>query len=88
MLPIFEKILELIVKSQIKMFLENNKIIIEQLENFRKQFLYETTIKIVDKWKLIVSKRKMVEVIFMDLKRAFEIIDRERLCRKIMLVWN
>jgi len=29
MLPIFEKILELIVKNQIEMFLENNEIITE-----------------------------------------------------------
>jgi len=51
------------------MFLENNKIITEQLENFRKQFLCETTIQtVIDKWKLIVSERKVVEVIFVDLK--------------------
>jgi len=35
MLPIFEKILELTVKSQIKMFLENNEIITEHQISFK-----------------------------------------------------
>jgi len=31
----------------------------------------------------MVSERKMIGVIFMDLKRAFETIDRERLLAKL-----
>ncbi|XP_070165611.1 uncharacterized protein [Polyergus mexicanus] len=51
---------------------------------FRKQYSCETAIQtVIDEWKLIVSEAKMVGVIFMDLKRAFETIDRERLLEKL-----
>jgi hypothetical protein len=84
MLPIFEKILELVVKRQIEVFVENNNIITEHQSGFRKQYSCETALQtVIDEWKLIVSERKMVGVIFMDLKRAFETIDRERLIEKL-----
>jgi len=68
MLSIFEKVLELIVKSQIDMFLEN-KIITEHQLGFRRQFSCEITVQIViNEWKLIVGERKMVKIIFVDLK--------------------
>jgi len=38
---------------------------------------------VIDEWKLIVSEGEIVGVIFMDLKRAFETIDRERLLEKM-----
>jgi len=50
MLPIFKKVLELIVKNQIEMFLENNEIITEHQSGFRRQFSCETTIQtVIDK---------------------------------------
>jgi len=68
MLLIFEKVLQLMVKSQIEMFSENNEIITEHLNQaLENSFSCETTIQtVIDKWKLIVGERKMV--IFMDLK--------------------
>lgn len=84
MLPIFEKVLELVVKKQIETYLEDNCIITEHQSGFRKQYSCETAIQtVIDEWKLIVSEAKMVGVIFMDLKRAFETIDRERLLEKL-----
>jgi len=84
MLPIFEKVLELVVKEQLEMYLENNGIITEHQSGFRKHYSCETAIQtVIDEWKLIVSEGKMVGVIFMDLKRAFETIDRERLLEKM-----
>jgi len=83
-LPIFEKVLELVVKEQLEIYLETNGIITEHQSGFKKYYSCETVIQIViDEWKLIVSKGKMVEVIFMDLKKAFETIDREKLLEKI-----
>jgi len=83
-LPIFEKVLELVVKEQLEVYLETNEIITEHQSGFRKHYSCETAIQtVVDEWKLIVSEGKMVGVIFMDLKRAFETIDRERLLEKM-----
>ncbi|XP_020296456.1 uncharacterized protein LOC109861291, partial [Pseudomyrmex gracilis] len=51
---------------------------------FRKCHLCETAIQnIIDDWKLIVSEEKMVGVIFLDLKRVFETVDRTRLLGKL-----
>lgn len=83
MLSIFEKVLELVVKRQLEIYLVENDIITEHQSDFRKQYSCETTLQtVIDEWKLIVSEGKMVGVIFMDLKRVFEIIDGGRLCRR------
>ena len=84
MLPIYEKVLETVVKKQIERYLESNNIITEHQSGFRKNYSCETAIQtVIDEWKLIISERKMVGVVFMDLKRAFETIDRDRLLEKL-----
>lgn len=83
-LPIYEKVLEIVVKRQIESYLESNNIITEHQSGFRKNYSCETAIQtVIDEWKLIISERQMVGVIFMDLKRAFETIDRDRLLVKL-----
>jgi len=72
----FEKVLELVVKEQLKMYLETNGIITEHQLGFRKYYSCETAIQTVIEWKLI-SEGKIVRVIFMDLKRAFETIEKD-----------
>ncbi|XP_020298103.1 uncharacterized protein LOC109862454 [Pseudomyrmex gracilis] len=79
-LPVFKKVLELVVKEQLEMYLESNAIITEHQSAFKKQYSCETAIQtVIYEWKLVVSEEQMVGVIFMDLKRAFKTIDRERL---------
>lgn len=71
-LPIYEKVLELVVKEQLELYLERNDIITEHQSGFRKQHSCETAIQtIMDEWRLIISEGEIVGV-FMDLKRAFE----------------
>lgn len=83
-LPIYEKVLEIIVKKQIELYLESNNIITEHQSGFRKNYSCETAIQaVIDEWKLTISERQVVGVIFVDLKRAFETIDRERLLEKL-----
>lgn len=83
-LPIYEKVLELVVKEQIENYLHSNDIITEHQSGFRKYHSCETAIQsVIDDWKLIISEGKMVGVIFLDLKRAFETVDRIRLLEKL-----
>jgi len=59
-------------------------IIIEHQSGFKRQFSCETAIQtVIDKWKLTVSKRKMVGIIFVDRKRTFETIDKKILLEKL-----
>jgi len=82
-LPTFEKVLELVVKEQLEMYLETNGIITEHQSGFRKHSCKTAIQTVIDEWKLIVNEGKMVGIIFMNLKRTFETIDRERLLEKI-----
>lgn len=84
MLPIYEKVLELVVKKQLEKFLEDNEIITEYQSGFRRQQSCETAIQsFIEEWKLIIEEKKMVGVLFLDLRRAFETIDRVRLVEKL-----
>ncbi|KMQ86555.1 rna-directed dna polymerase from mobile element jockey-like protein [Lasius niger] len=83
-LPIYEKVLELVVKKQLDEFIASNNILIEQQSGFRKGHSCETAIQtVIEQWKITISEKKMVGVIFMDLKGAFETIDKDRLIEKL-----
>lgn len=83
-LPIYEKVLELVVKKQIEDYFESNEYITEHQSGFRKNYSCETAIQtVVNDWKISISEGKVMGVIFMDLKRAFETIDRNRLIEKL-----
>lgn len=83
-LPIYEKVLELVVKKQIEDYFESNEYITEHQSGFRKHYSCETAIQtVVNDWKISISEGKVIGVIFMDLKRAFETIDRSRLIEKL-----
>lgn len=69
--------LEIVVKRQIEKSVETNKIVTENIN-----WVLINNICIViqtasDDWNLIISGRKMVRVIFIDLKRAFQTIGVE-----------
>lgn len=85
-LPIYEKILELIVKEQLENFLNVNKILIDEQAGFRRNYSCETALQIVlDKWTTAISEKMYVGVIFIDFKRAFETIDHNILINKLYL---
>ncbi|XP_025266566.1 uncharacterized protein LOC112638673 [Camponotus floridanus] len=72
------------VKEQIDEYLHSNDIISEHQSGFRKHHSCETAIQsVIDDWKLIINEGKMVGVIFLDLKRAFETVNRTRLLEKL-----
>jgi len=83
-LPIYEKVLEIVVKEQIEKYLQDNNIITEHQSSFRKNHSCETAIQtVLDDRKMLVSEGDIVGAIFLDLKWAFETVDRDRLLDKL-----
>jgi hypothetical protein len=83
MLPVYEKAIECIVKEQLSYFFEEKNVLIEQQSGFRKSHTCETSLNLVlTQWKEKIYQGKVVVGVLLDLKRAFETIDRNLLLRK------
>lgn len=83
-LPIYEKILEIVVHKQMVRYLEDNKLLIESQSGFREGHSCETALQwVVSSWKKSIGENRMVGVAFIDLKRAFEVVNRDILLRKL-----
>lgn len=83
-LPIYEKVLEIIVHSQLVNYLEVNKLLEECQSGFRARHSCETALQwVISNWKRSLGESKMIGVVFLDLKRAFELVDRDILLRKL-----
>jgi len=84
MLTIEEKILEQIVKVQLLKYIEDQNILCSQQSGFRSKYSCETALNLaIDGWKGELQLKKIIAVVFLDLKRAFETIDRNRLLQKL-----
>lgn len=78
------KILEKIVHEQIVKYFENNDIISERQSGFRKMHSCESLINLViTNWKMAIDENKCVVAVFLDLRRAFETIDKNILIQKL-----
>jgi hypothetical protein len=76
MLPVEEKMLELIVKNQLLRYVEANNINFSQQSGFRSSYFYETALNLAfNEWKEDLQLEKVIGIILLDLKRAFETID-------------
>jgi hypothetical protein len=72
-----------LVKDQLSAFIDENNILIEQQLGFWKSHSCETSLNLVlTQWKEEIDKGKVVIGVFLDLKRAFETIDRNLLLQK------
>lgn len=79
-----EKILEFVVKEQLIKYLESNKILSVHQSAFRINHSCETTLNyVINELKECLDKDHVAIVVFLDLKRAFETIDRERALKKL-----
>lgn len=84
MLPTYEKILENVVKEQLMDYLELNGLLLQEQSGFRDKHSCETALNLViSKWKKEIENNNITVAVFLDLKRAFETIDRNRLLRKL-----
>lgn len=83
-LPTYEKVLEGVVKEQIQKHITENEIIIDDQYGFREGYDCESALDFtIMQWKLNVDQGKIVIAVFLDLKRAFETVDRDRLIKKL-----
>lgn len=79
-----EKIFELIVKNQLVNFIEENQILAKTQSAFRAKHSCETAINyLINNWKEAIDKGETVIAVFLDLKRAFETVDRKRMIDKL-----
>jgi hypothetical protein len=78
-IPVYEKAMENVVKDQLlSTFIDENNILIEQPSGFWKSHSCETSLNL----DIDIDKGKVVIGVFLDLKRAFETIDRNSPLRK------
>lgn len=83
-LPALEKILEIVVHDQLTEFINNNKLLHENQSGFRENHSCETALqKIINDFKYSIDKGEVVITVFLDLKRAFEVVNREFLLKKL-----
>jgi exonuclease III len=84
LLPLYEKILEIILYEQLVEYIEQKNIICENQSGFRKKFSCETALQLVlSKWRSEANKGNITIAVMLDFKRAFETIDREILVQKL-----
>lgn len=84
MLPIYEKVLEKLVERQLRSYMEDNNLIMEQQSGFRKGYSCETALNcVVENWKNEMDSKNMLIAVFLDFKRAFETVDRTILLEKL-----
>lgn len=83
-LRIEESILERVVKIQIVDHFETNDLFMPEQSGFRQKHSCETALnRVIYDWKKALDDKKIIVAVFLDLKRAFETIDRELLIKKI-----
>lgn len=84
MLPSSEKVIELTAKKQLTSYLEDQNIIIEEQSGFRSSHSCESALNFVlNEWKTDIEGNCVVIAVFLDLKRAFETLDRNILIEKL-----
>lgn len=84
MLPLESKVIEKIVYIQLQSYLDSYNLISFYQSGFRKNHNCESLITlIITKWKIEIHDRKVIVAVFLDLKRAFETVDRDILLQKL-----
>lgn len=83
-MPNDEKIIERIVKNQLVQYIEDNNLISPYQSAFRSNYSCESTLNLViDDWKRANDQGEQIVIVFLDLKRAFETIDRKKMLQKL-----
>lgn len=83
-MPVDEKICECLVKDQLLKYINDNDLLAENQSAFRANHSCETALNsLVSDWLISREKGDTIVVVFLDLKRAFETVDREIMLEKL-----
>ena len=78
------KVFEICVHSQWYCHLDSNHLLHQAQFGFRpKHSTQDALLKAVDEWRIAVDKGKIVGAVFIDLSKAFEVIDHKLLLKKL-----
>lgn len=84
MVPVYEKLVELVINNQIVEYVEMNQLLTKYQAGFRKQNSCESALQsVLYKWKDALNNKQVVGVVFLDFRRAFETINRNLLLLKL-----
>lgn len=73
-----EKLLEKTVAEQLTDYIKKKGIVIEEQSGFREGYSCESSVVCtLQQWRLFIDQKQKVMAVFIDLKRAFEIINRD-----------
>jgi hypothetical protein len=85
-LPTISKIYERHIASQMQSFFEQTNIIYNAQSGFRKHHSCNTAlIKLIDSWLKDIDSGKMIGSVFLDLRKAFDLVDHKILLKKLEL---
>lgn len=85
-LPVVEKIIETAVHKQLIQHVSDNQILSDRQSGFRANHSTETAIlSVLHDWIEAIEKKKKISAVFLDLKRAFETVDREIMLKKLKI---
>ena len=83
-LPVLSKVIEKHVRDSLLSFLQSYKLLHNTQSGFRPNHSCETAlVHMIDKWLQAIDKSDMVGVIFIDLRKVFDLVDHDILLKKM-----
>ena len=89
LLPCVSKVLERVIQRQLIQFLIDNDILSKHQSGFRARHSTTTTlIKVTDDWLMSLDQGMYIGTVFVDLQKAFDLVDLDILLEKLTTILN